>query len=248
MSHVESCKHARKFSETPKPHSQNVSFCQLPAESRNLPRLVLQDMTVVKHRVRSDHGVELLLSETCGDKRSAWVSEGSVQKALRDEYFNQAGQARRKQRKKSHAPTGPTAEGESWPTLLIPESAPEDLQAVTCATRKEAGSDALLAKTAGVLCVCLSSGIIVLMQEIYGSESLPQRYFCLAAAKAVVPEAVLLVHDDSCHMYKYCLKRKEAGWAFAKRCLWVGLSCGLFPRKGYESVSLHVRVRGWRNF
>ena len=139
MNHVESYKHARKFAERAKTHSQHVSFCQLPAESRNLPRLVLQDMTVVKHRVRSDHGVELLLSETCGDKRSAWVSEGSVQKALRDEYFNQAGQARRKQRKKSHAPTGPIAEGDSWPSLLIPESAP---QAVTCATHKEAGSDA----------------------------------------------------------------------------------------------------------
>ena len=48
-----------------------------------------------------------------------------------------------------------------------------------------------------------------LMQEIYGSESLPQRYFCLAAAKAVVPEAVLLVHDDSCHMYK--LLEEEGG-------------------------------------
>ena len=206
----------------------------------------MQDMKVVKHRVRGDNGIELRLSEIGGEGRSAWVSEGSVSKALREEYFNRAGQARQKQRKKSRLQPLP-AEG-SLPTLLLPDSSPEDLQAVTCATHKEAGSDALLAKTAGVLCVCLSSGIIVLMQEIYGSESLPQRYFCLAAAKAVVPEAVLLVHDDSCHMYKYCLKRKEAGWAFAKRCLWVGLSCGLFPRKGYESVSLHVRVRGWRNF
>ena len=96
--------------------------------------------------------------------------------------------------------------------LLLPDSSPEDLQAVTCATHKEDRSDVMLAKTAGILCVCLPSGIIMLMQEVYGSESLPQRYFCLAAAKAAVPEAVLLVHDDSCHLYKYCLKRKEAGW------------------------------------
>eukprot|EP00435_Cladocopium_sp_Y103_P050535 s3479_g15.t1 len=52
-----------------------------------------------------DKGIELLLSETDGEGRSAWVSEGVVSKALRDEYFNRAGQARQKQRKKSHLPT-----------------------------------------------------------------------------------------------------------------------------------------------
>jgi hypothetical protein len=174
----------------------------------------MQDMKVVKHRVRGDNGIELRLSEIGGEGRSAWVSEGSVSKALREEYFNRAGQARQKQRKKSRLqPLPAEAEDEgSLPTLLLPDSSPEDLQAVTCATHKEDRSDVMLAKTAGILCVCLSSGIIMLMQEVYGSESLPQRYFCLAAAKAAVPEAVLLVHDDSCHLYKYCLKRKEAGW------------------------------------
>ena len=58
------------------------------------------------------------------------------------------------------------------PTLVLSDSAPEDLQAVPCATRKESGPDVTLAKTAGILRVCLSSGVIVLMQEIYGSESL----------------------------------------------------------------------------
>lgn len=177
--------------------------------------LAWQDVTVVKHRVRSGGGVEFLLSEIGGDKRSAWFLEDSVPKALRQEYLNRAGQARQKQRKKSHMPAGSHGETEDLPLLLLPESTQEDLQAVTCATHKEDGSNAMLTKTAGVLCVCLSSGVIVLMQEIYGSESLPQRYFCLAAAKFVVPEAVLLVHDDSCHLYKYCLKRKEATEACA---------------------------------
>ena len=105
----------------------------------------------------------------------------------------------------------PTDEG-SLPTLLLPDSSPEDLQAVPCAThthRRQIWCD--VGKNSWNS-LCLSSGIIMLMQEVYGSESLPQRYFCLAAAKAAVPEAVLLVHDDSCHLYKYCLKRKEAGW------------------------------------
>jgi len=156
--------------------------------------LCMQDMKVVKHRVRGD-------------------SEGSVSKALLEEYFNRAGRARQKRKKSRLQPLPAEAEDEgSLPTLLLPDSSPEDLQAVTCATHKEDRSDVMLAKTAGILCVCLSSGIIMLMQEVCGSESLPQRYFCLAAAKAAVPEAVLLVHDDSCHLYKYCLKRKEAGW------------------------------------
>ena len=60
----------------------------------------MQDMKVVKHRVRGDNGIELRLSEIGGEGRSAWVSEGSVSKALREEYFNRAGQARQKQRKK----------------------------------------------------------------------------------------------------------------------------------------------------
>ncbi|CAL1166838.1 unnamed protein product [Cladocopium goreaui] len=61
---------------------------------------VKHDMKVVKHRVRGDNGIELRLSEIGGEGRSAWVSEGSVSKALREEYFNRAGQARQKQRKK----------------------------------------------------------------------------------------------------------------------------------------------------
>ena len=136
-----------------------------------------------------------------------------MSKALRDEYFNRAGQARQKQRKKSHLPTVSVGHASGSEGLVLPDSLPEDLQAVTCATHKEDGLDVMLAKTAGLLCVRLSSGIIRLMQEIFGSESLPQRYFCLAAAKVAVPDAVLVVHDDSCHLHKYCFKRKEARWA-----------------------------------
>jgi hypothetical protein len=79
----------------------------------------MQDMKVVKHRVRGDNGIELRLSEIGGEGRSAWVSEGSVSKALREEYFNRAGQARQKQRKKSRLqPLPAEAEDEgSLPTL-----------------------------------------------------------------------------------------------------------------------------------
>ena len=116
----------------------------------------------------------------------------------------------RQKQRKTNRTEEVTAEREAFPALFLPDSSHADLGAVSCATRKEDSSQLMLTKTAGVLCVCLSSGIIILMQEIYGSESLSQRYFCLAAAKDAVPEAVLLVHDDSCHLYKYSFNRREA--------------------------------------
>ena len=102
-----------------------------------------------RHRLRPDGGIDL------------GISEGSVSEDLRNEYFSRAGQARQKQRKTNRTEEV-TAEREAFPALFLPDSSHADLGAVSCATHKEDSSQLMLTKTAGVLCVCLSSGIIIL--------------------------------------------------------------------------------------
>ena len=76
-------------------------------------------------------------------------------------------------------------------------SDPADLASLACSTHKESSTaQRQLAKSAGMLCVCLSEGLILHMQEIYGCESLSQRYFCVAAVKALLPTLTTVVHDD----------------------------------------------------
>ncbi|CAK9060449.1 unnamed protein product [Durusdinium trenchii] len=83
-------------------------------------------------------------------------------------------------------------------------SDPTDLQCVTCCAHKEgSAAQRQLAKSAGMLCACLSAGLILHMQEIYGCESLSQRYLCLASVKALLPSLCVAVHDDACHLHKY---------------------------------------------
>eukprot|EP00435_Cladocopium_sp_Y103_P008093 s5105_g2.t1 len=64
-----------------------------------------------------------------------------------------------------------------------------------------------LAKSAGLLCACLSEGVILYMQEIYGCESLSQRYLCIAALKDLLPSLSTVVRDDACHLHKYTQRR-----------------------------------------
>jgi hypothetical protein len=75
---------------------------------------------------------------------------------------------------------------------------------------QESGTDiAKLAKSAGILCSCLSSGIVVAMREIFGCESLSQRYFFVADPVHLYPETKLIVHDDACHLHKFADRRKH---------------------------------------
>jgi hypothetical protein len=80
----------------------------------------------------------------------------------------------------------------------------QDLDAVACNTHKE--SPALLrtnGKTAGMMCACLSTGLIVCVAELFGSESLSQRYLFLSKLRHLYPELKLVVHDDACHLHKF---------------------------------------------
>ena len=83
-----------------------------------------------------------------------------------------------------------------------------DLEAVSCGTHKEGrDAQAKLAKTAGVLLACSSAGLIVHAAEIYGAESLSQRYFFISDLKTSLPELERVVHDDACHVHKFAARR-----------------------------------------
>ena len=95
--------------------------------------------------------------------------------------------------------------------LMPDRSSHEDLTAVRCNTHKESDEAVRdLAKTAGILCACLSSGIIVLTREMYGCESLSQRYLFVSALQAAYPDLKILVHDDACHLQIFCQARSSS--------------------------------------
>ena len=94
----------------------------------------------------------------------------------------------------------------------LPErSTQSDLMAVACKTHKETDQEvSKLAKSAGLLCSCISSGIIVLFREIFGCESLSQRYLMIAELVERYPEITWIVHDDACHVHKFTAARADA--------------------------------------
>ena len=63
------------------------------------------------------------------------------------------------------------------------------------------------AKSAGLLCACLTSGVITSVREIFGRKSLSQRYLFVSALVAVYPELEAVVHDDACHLHKFTAAR-----------------------------------------
>ena len=46
-------------------------------------------------------------------------------------------------------------------------------------------------------------------RDLYGCESLSQRYVCVAAVKALMPSLCVVVHDDACHLHKYAARRAK---------------------------------------
>ena len=182
------------------------------------------DMKILNHRLPNSEQPELLLHvrELHGANREAWVAEKIVPDHVLAAYWRELGEGklaqaamrRDKKRQKRHAGSALATSSSSSlrsfadSTSLQLDSASNDLLAVSCSTHKETEScQRELAKTAGVLCVCLSSGLILMLREIFGSESLSQRYLCLSALKAALPECTTVVHDDACHLYKYSERR-----------------------------------------
>ncbi len=87
-------------------------------------------------------------------------------------------------------------------------SAAEDLGAVECKTHKEAEANSQqCARSAGLLCSCLSTGIVTSLREVFGCESLSQRYLFVSALVAQYPEIAAIIHDDACHLHKFSAAR-----------------------------------------
>ena len=170
----------------------------------------------------------VLLQETTEPRREAWVLDSAVPDTVLSKYLRQVGAEKLKLRKRTHEPQPSDTAGPSpAPPLLQAQvepvaeleqcSDPADLASVACSTHKESSTaQRQLAKSAGMLCVCLSEGLILHMQEIYGCESLSQRYFYVAAVKALLPTLTTVVHDDACHLHKYCARRAAHSQAAAQ--------------------------------
>lgn len=197
-----------------------------------------------------------------------WVPEEDVHQALVKQYFRQLGAqhldaltARKKQRvlaRKGWLQVMETAMaevGDQWHGMsdaekaaALPErSSQEDLAAVVCKTHKESTSEiAKLSRTAGVLCACISSGVVVLMREIFGCESLSQRYFFLADLVGLYPECTMVVHDDACHLHKFAARRADASETAARLAPPnVRYVCDLFHMSGHtdEWCMLHCNPK-----
>ena len=188
------------------------------------------DYQVIAHEVPAAVGVEptdsfRLQIQQRDTEVLLWVEEDRVHPALVQQYFRNLGTerldhltARKRQRvlaRKGWSYSVGRAMGDvqnQWESMTEEEkiaalpqrSSQADLVAVACNTHKETDLViAQLAKTAGVLCVCLSSGIIVLFREIFGCESLSQRYFLMADLAQQYPECNMIVHDDACHLHRF---------------------------------------------
>jgi hypothetical protein len=203
--------------------------CRTHAAVGEAPQAAAADVEIVSHRVppaalqQHDASLMLLVREVGGCEREAWVSSHQVDARSVTCYLRSVGEdrlevslrGRRRDIRQAAAAPGPGAPSSSSAASAVPDmtdlplhSTAEDLAAVVCGTHKEAPAlQRSLAKTAGVLCACLSSGVVVLVREIFGSESLSQRYLFLSHLVDVLPEMDVAVHDDACHVMKFALAR-----------------------------------------
>lgn len=191
-------------------------FCREHAEEEG-EEFLAGDLEITAHepagpaQMGSRPQLRLKVRETVGDGRDMWVSEEVVHPKLVREYLRRTGAARlggaTDKRRRLATPSSAAAGSNDLPLLALDT----DLGSVACRTHKEdAPQQRLLARTAGVLCACLSSGIIVMVREIYGCESLSQRYLFISALVENYPEAEVIVHDDACHLHKFAQARASS--------------------------------------
>ncbi|CAE7515455.1 unnamed protein product [Symbiodinium natans] len=178
------------------------------------------ELEILGHRQTEDGAVEVHLLERGGAERDAWVSEDLVPGSVLVDFYRQLGLQRLAQKarkvKQKKAAARDSGEIAPIPVGQRAEASDEvDLQAVSCNTHKEVQHGGLL-KTAGMLVACLSSGIIVSLREFFGCESLSQRYLAISNLRAHCHEMKLLVHDDACHVHRYCARRQQASDAAAQ--------------------------------
>ena len=202
------------------------------------------DFEILHHEVPEAGGMpvgvslRLLVRETGGEHRELWVSEDFVDPRVARAYFKNAGEQHRaakadkrrkrlleRQERMRVVENDFQALSDIW-TEFTPEelqeilserSTADDLGAVGCNTHKE--TEAMrqqCVRTAGLLCSCLSSGVITSMREVFGCESLSQRYLFVSSLVGRYPEIEAIVHDDACHMHKFCSARGSLSAAAAR--------------------------------
>eukprot|EP00435_Cladocopium_sp_Y103_P046429 s2435_g13.t1 len=185
----------------------------------NIDCVVGQDVEILQHKVVNDgQQLVVLLQEATEPHRQAWVSDSAVPEDVLSKCMRQVGGEKLKPCKRPHPPEQTHTAAASYivPPLelvqphgdLLQSSDSTDLMSVTCSTHKESNSaQRQLAKSAGLLCACLSERVILYIQEIYGCESLSQRYLCVAALKDLLPSLSTVVRDDACHLHKDTQRR-----------------------------------------
>ena len=95
------------------------------------------------------------------------------------------------------------------------DSLAQDLACLACRTHKESKGSreykrmVKRGRLGGVLLATTSSGLVLHLQGFVGSETLPIRYFFIGDLKSQIPELQAIIHDDSCHVYRYALKHAE---------------------------------------
>eukprot|EP00435_Cladocopium_sp_Y103_P014022 s3136_g3.t1 len=103
-------------------------------------------------------------------------------------------------------------EGSSVPV----QSSVADLQASSCKTHKELGELGVWQKKLiragranGWLFAVTPDGYALHAKPYYGSESLSQRHFFLAELVGAYPNLSSVIHDDACHVRRYCYKHRN---------------------------------------
>ena len=217
-----------------------------------------------------DSGVLLKINFGEGEPER-WVKEEDVLPQVAFEYYRRVGeqdlQAIAKKQAKTHkrnkawkefvdnamksfTPVWEALSPEERAETLRLHSADADLSAVECSTHKE-GDDckAKCKHTAGVMCACLSNGVIIAFQECFGSESLSQRYLFLATVKELYPDFSIMIHDDACHLHKFADARKgESSFAAEIAPPQMRFICDVFHIAGHTDpwclVTTHPKAEG----
>jgi hypothetical protein len=211
------------------PHTPQLgqTCCPQHEASRNAARPA--DVEIVDHRVpatalqSASSALIFLVKEHGGLQREAWIEEGVIDAGMVTSYLRSIGEdklatqaSKRLRSISSTATSSAVVPSLSSPGIALAqaaevlplESAAADLESVACGTHKEGMSaQRSLAKSAGILCAVLSSGIVVLVREIFGSESLSQRYLFISNLVDALPELTVVVHDDACHLFKFSSSR-----------------------------------------
>lgn len=94
------------------------------------------------------------------------------------------------------------------------QSSAADLNACRCKTHKERQDNKFkglvrAGRANGWLFAVTPDGFCLHCKPFFGSESLSQRHFFLGELVAAFSEVSIVVHDDSCHVRRYCWKHRH---------------------------------------